>query len=188
MTRSFNQFYECERCGNRSTQESAFARWVRQNPALDSGSGTVFSDFDYVVQRYVTPLYGRCFQCVMFFETKCNASITNPSQAQTLTIARQFMQNQRIADGQVRTIRDHTTRRLLLVRNYGGFELRLSKTDPSNSEWMEWNRKRITTDTLVKLLKFDIDPITFKAMDWRSNHHKPPQTDWLLPVQKTVCP
>jgi hypothetical protein len=36
---------------------------------------------------------------------------------------------------------------------------------------MEWNRKRITVEQLEKLLRFDIDPITFKKMDWRDNHH-----------------
>jgi hypothetical protein len=170
MTRSFRQYVSCPKCGHNHTAESAFQRWQRENPKLDSREGHVVSDFDFTIHRYRTPMLGRSLQCVMFLEVKTRMAKVDGSQAKTLNIMRQIVQNQgklgkpmQLSDGHGGPIRQ--------VRCFGGFELRLSSTSPEDSEWMEWNRKRITVEQLEKLLRFDIDPITFKKMDWRDNHH-----------------
>ncbi len=62
----------------------------------------------------------------------------------------------------------------------GGFLLRLSGADPTVSEWIEWNRKRIDYDRLISLLRFDVDPVNFSKMDWRPNHHPEDKT---IPLQ-----
>jgi hypothetical protein len=66
------------------------------------------------------------------------------------------------------------------VKSFGYFTLVFSETGPQDSEWIEWNGKRIDTDTLKQIVGFEIDPITFKSMDELLRiHHKKNGDDWL---------
>ena len=176
MTRKFNQIYHCQHCGMESDAQTAFSRWMRENQELDSGTGTVLSDLDFIIHRWTTPVYGRGVQGIMFLEVKTNCAKVSDSQAKTLSMAKQFIFNQgdrRIKDGPKGQIR--------AVRNFGGFELRFSHTNPNDSDWIEWNRHRITKEQLVSLLKLDLNPISLKGkIDWRTNHHTSDKTLNLL--------
>jgi len=181
MTRKFETFVDCPACGNRHSSESAFQRWFRAQRELDSANGTVVADFDFVIQRYSTPGFGRSFQCVMFLEVKTNKAMIKSSQSKTLSLAKQLLRNQKAGGPRIEWLQDGPKGSWVRVKHFGGFLLRMSGTSPENSEWMEWNFKRINTDQLIRLLRFDTDPITLKAMDWRSNHHHHEKT-LLLPI------
>lgn len=175
MTRRFATYVTCTRCGANHTAESAFQRWVRENPELDSSDGHVVSDFDFFVHRFMTPTAGRAIQAVMFLEVKTKWAEMRISQRKSLSIARQLIQNRRglerlheVTDG----IRGPTIR----VWNFGGFELRFSGESPTDSDRITWSGKKISAETLEMLLRFDIDPQTLRPIDWRANHHRPEQT------------
>lgn len=175
MTREFNQRVNCPKCGCEHTVESSFQRWIRKNPNLDSSDGHVVSDLDFIIHRYMTPAAGRALQAMMFLEVKTNGSKPRPSQLQTLSIARQLIQNQHVG-GRIRRVVNGIGGPTIDVRDYGGLLLRFSHTSPEDSDWIELHGKRIDTDTLTKVLRMDIDPITLKRIDWRQNHHHKDET------------
>lgn len=181
MTRIFNRKIHCEHCGNETTEESAFSRWIRDNPRLDANrESIVVADFDYTIHRFKTPILERHLQCMMFVEVKIHGGKVNDSQAKTLSMARQAAQNQH-SDYIEKWVKDgpHGPKRLL--RHYGGFELRLEGAAPDDSDWMEWNRKRITKQDLEKLIRFELNPHTLKPMDFRPDHHAKREKTFPLP-------
>lgn len=178
MTRAHNTPVECPRCGHGHTAESAFQRWMRNNPHMDSKDGHVRSDLDFIIHRYKSPDGSRHIQCMMFVEVKTHGAKVSESQGKTLSILRQLLQNQGdrstyCSDGRGGPFR--------MIRSFGGFELRMSGACPETSVWIEWNRKRISIQTLNEILTFDKNPITLKKMDWRYNHHHPDKTLDLFP-------
>src|SRR5262245_42810014 len=80
MTKQFNTYYDCQHCGERSTMETDFLRWVRDHPKLKSENRIVRTDMDQIILRYKTHKQGRKYQLMMILEIKDYGA--SPDQAQ----------------------------------------------------------------------------------------------------------
>lgn len=65
--------------------------------------------------------------------------------------------------------------RKVRVKLYGVHLLQFSGTDPADSEFIWWDGKLISEETLIKLLRIDIDPDDFSEVDPRNHHKQPPE-------------
>lgn len=153
-----------------------FCRWMREQKELPSDSkdcGFVATDVDLMVHRYRTSINGvgtREFQKIMHIEIKTRQGLPSESQMDTLSKLNLFSGSREDSEGH------H-------IRHYGVFVLVLTATCPNSSSKMWWGyipRKRIVRDArdglcwrriskprLIKLLKFEIHPRTFKNMQRR---------------------
>lgn len=192
MTRSFNAHYHCSVCKTWQTQETAFGRWIRNNPKMRSNEGYCVTDLDMTISEYKTVHqfksgYSRDFQLLMDIEIKTMGADVSPAQRDTLHIRNQLMRNRRqtptkglfFQAGNANEVFSVMNGRKIIVRCYGVHLLRFSGLGPDDSEWISWDQKTITVDQLTGLLRFDLDPDTLTPIDLR-NHH--------LHVSKTVLP
>jgi hypothetical protein len=186
MTKRFNVRYTCENCGHQTTAETAFNRWMRGHPDLDSRTGIIRTDTDHIILRYKTALDGRSYQLIMIVEVKEFGASPDPWQIDILSFLRQ------IAESKGRNLKGAPTtrsRRVFSKRNqvyvrlrfYGVHLLQFEKTGPLDSDWIKWNGRQITTDQLVDLLAMNIRPDNFKPMIefLRDRHAKPEKTPYL---------
>jgi hypothetical protein len=72
----------------------------------------------------------------------------------------------------IRLVKDGDT----VVQCYGAHILRMSGDAAESSDWLMWGDRPIDYDTLLKLLKFDLDPDTLNALE-AETMHKPRMTD-----------
>lgn len=194
MTRTFDTLVQCPQCGHEHTAETAMERWIRGHPQLDSReAGIVRFDIDILLHRYMIKtdwLRGtRTLQCMMFIEVKTHGANVTPSQQDTLSALSQIMRNRRAnrhAHKRGRHAADHVppskvwsiaSKKKVRLRLYGGHLLRLSDVDPPSSEWITWDNKPIDVETLVKLLRFDLDPDTLREADWRRRSYRRADVD-----------
>lgn len=186
MTRRFGGFINCPKCGHSHTNESALERWIRNDRQLDSvAAGIVRFDIDILLHRYqvLRDAKGqRLIQAMMFVEAKTHGAELTPSQKGTLSALSQVMRNRKRNMHQNKlgrhaadhsppgTVFDPAFKTYHGLYLYGGHLLRMSDVDPIQSEWMEWDNKRIDADQLRSLLLFEIDPDTFRPIDWRRRY------------------
>ena len=183
MTRPFTMHSHCPICRTWQTQETAFGRWIRNNSELDSRKGYCVTDLDMTISEFKTVHqfksgYRRDFQLIMDIEVKTMGSDLSESQRDTLHIRNQLMRNRRQTPtkgllyqaGNTSEVFSVIQGRKIIVRCYGVHLLRFSGLGPDDSEWMLWDTKPITSDTLTEILRFDLDPDTLKPIDLR-NHH-----------------
>jgi len=163
MTKSFKVNYTCKHCGGRTTAETGFGRWMRNNLRLDSGSGIVRTDCDHIICRYKTNTDGREFQLMMIVEVKEFGSEPDQSQRDILS----FISQSLIIKGRnmhhAETIKSLRLKSIILgrnvlVRNFGVFLLQFEKTNPQDSRWIKWQRKIISEQTLTEILSFHRRP------------------------------
>jgi hypothetical protein len=163
MTRPFGTYYTCQHCGKPTTAETGFGRWMRACADLDSSNGIVRTDTDHTILRFKTHVQGRRFQLLMDVEVKEYGSLPREDQRDLIGFKHQLQ------SGNGRNLNGATTRltRKLFstlnkvrvnVRYLGYHLLRFEKTCPVDSEWMEWDHKRIDEGQLVKLLAIEVDP------------------------------
>jgi hypothetical protein len=180
MTRLMRQKYTCAHCGKDSTAETAFSRWTRANPDLDSSYGICIIDQDYWVHRFKSHK-GRDFQLLMGVEVKTHSSEPSPAQKDTLLAVNQVMRNRRqtptkenkFQSGNAATqIASFMLNRRVWLRTFGMHLLTFSGHGPDDSVVITWDKTRITKEILTKIIKFDLDPDTLNELDLRS-HHKP---------------
>lgn len=178
MTRPFNQQLHCPNCRTLITHETSFGRWIRNHRALDSSKGFCVVDQDYLVHRFKAN-GSREFQCIMQVEIKTFGANLSDAQRDTLHIWNQITRNRK--ETPTKTLKHQSgnsivecysimLQRRIKVKCFGVHVLTFSDLGPDESEWIEWDRKRIGEETLVGLLKFDIDPDSLKPIDLR-NHH-----------------
>lgn len=186
MTRSFRATVKCPDCGCEHTAESAFERWMRNEPKLDSRSaGIVRFDCDVLVHKYkvaVDKKSTRDLQCLMFIEVKTHNADVDMAQKDTLSLLAQALRNRRRnkhRDKRGRHCGDHDPLamafswllgRSVRLRMFGGHLLRLSGADPLSSDRMWWDGKPITLDQLLALLRFELDPDSLHPIDWRRRY------------------
>lgn len=150
---------------------------------LPAREGLSITDADYVVHRFKT--YGsREFQCIMMIEVKTFTRKLPDAQRDTLYILHQLMRNRRDTPTKETLHQSGTTitkahsfilGRDVNVRSFGTFVLTFSESGPEDSDEIFWNKERITEETLVSLLRFELDPETRRPIDLRSHHKPPPQ-------------
>jgi len=174
--------------------ESNFSRWLRECPDLDSnGAGLCVMDTDYIFHRFRTQL-GRAFQCLMIVEVKTQNAEMSDAQRDTAGILNQLTRNRRqtptkalhwqAGNGPLK-LRSFIAKRDVNVKSFGFHLLTFDGYGPLDSENIRWDKKPITIDQLIALLKFDLDPDTLRPMDWRSHHTQNGQHTLL--IQEVTC-
>lgn len=163
MTRKFNVYYTCQHCGKQTTAETAFGRWMRANPALDSADGIVRTDCDHIVWRYKTYTDGRDFQLGMIVETKEYGAEPDPSQRDVLLFMDQIFHRHGSNMHGAKTdktlkLKSHMSGREVLVRFLGVHLLQFEKTNPDDSAWIKWDRKHISAEMLTEILALNRRP------------------------------
>lgn len=187
MTRSFGQTIHCSYCGKETTQETAFARWVRNEPELYSHLGYCFSDIDvnsflYIVHKYRTQ-HEREIQYLMMLEVKIFSGDVKESQRETISFISQIFRNRketptkknnrRQLNPTINKLYSTLSKRFIIPKLFGFHLLQFSETGPEDSNLIKWDHIwTISKEKLIKLLKFELDPDTLKPMDLRI-HHKP---------------
>ena len=166
--------------------ETALGRWLRGRQDLRSEDGVNIYDEDHFCDRRVVHKFkvngDRSAQCYMTIEVKEYGAYPSDAQRSTFAILSGYLKNffgnrhtRRGATkdivGKRRKVWDPVFKRWVQVRHYGYHLLQLEKTCPDDSLWMKWDGIEITEDDLVKLLRFEIHPLTFMPMDAR-DHHK----------------
>lgn len=148
---------------------SGFLEWVRGVPDLDSReAGLCAMDIDVIWHQWRDSRDNnglRRINHLMVIEEKSFGADLTFSQRDTMWITHQLLVNNPAM--QVRNVRGQT----VWVKHWGYCKLRYSGARPDDSEWIEWNRRRVTMSQLIRILRFDLRPDTLHRMDRRMNHH-----------------
>jgi len=186
MTRAYGGLVACPHCGRCHTAETALERWIRNERRLDSVTeGIVRFDCDILLHRYKLCIDGkssRDIQCLMFIEAKTHDAEPTTAQRDTLSLMSQVLRNRRRnmhrpKQGRHATNHDPLTLafswclgRDVRLKMFGGHLLQLSGDDPATSARLAWDRRPITADDLVSLLRFELDPDSLTPIDWRRRY------------------
>lgn len=190
MTSACRDVIHCPHCGELIAAEGAFSTWLRTQPELDSQKGYVAMDHDLMWHRYRTHPEGRRFQLMMNIEVKSFGTEPTECQLDSMCMENQVLRNRRqTPTKKLRWQAGHAPlqvwssmhKQKIWLRHFGWHLLRFSHRGPEDSEWIEWDRKRIDIETLVALLKFDLDPDNLQPMELRSHHRKREKPKWLRP-------
>lgn len=182
MTRQHFQKFHCPRCGAHATLETAFSRWLRENPLLDSANGLCIVDEDYFVHRFKT-YEGRTFQLMMSVEVKTAGAELSAAQRDTLHAVNQVTRNRRQTPTKERKWQAGTApmkvwssmaNRVVNLRHFGIHVLRFSGHGPDDSETITWDRREIDTETLTRIIGLEVDPDTLGPIEeiLRNHHNK----------------
>lgn len=183
MTCPMRETVTCLNCSHVQTNEVPFLRWMRNAPELSSGAaGLVRYDLDVLLHKYMhlTDCKGsRDVQAMMFVEVKTHLAKPDAAQRDTLHILNQVLNNRRPnmhrkAKGSRASspapVKAYSplNRRPITLFLLGGHLLQLSGSFPGDSPRMLWDKKLITPDQLVGLLRFELDPHEpTREIDWR---------------------
>jgi len=183
MTTAFRTRVVCQHCGKPTTAESAFERWFRGHPQLESRAGIVRFDLDILLHRYMFTVDGlgdRRVQCMMFIEVKTHGAKPSAAQVDTLSMLSQMLLNgktnkHRRTHGLRSRSAPHKVwskkyEKWVTMHAYGGHLLRIEGGDPMDSAWMEWDGRKIDLECLVGLLKFEKHPYSLQPMDKRRRY------------------
>lgn len=181
MTTAYRRTARCPNCNWDVPLEDEISSWIRHHPELKSCLGFTFMDKDLVCHRFKTT-HGRGFQCLMFVEFKSCGAQLNDTQRDTMHMVNQMFRTD--SSTPTKKARRHTEQTPKTVRSFlGGSEVRvkafgyhlvrMNGRNPSLSNQIIWDKTEIAEDTLVALLRFDVNPDTLRPMDWRIHHHKP---------------
>lgn len=164
----------------RGEYERPFNTWVRNHPKLGSGPNEAalsIQNLDFIIHKYLVREdktgYVLNHIHLMLIELKTMGAAMRDPQRDTLWVLDQLLS---AADKRV----VNTLSRGPKTTFYHGLHLlRLSGTTPDDSAQMCWDKKTdpITADTLVGLLRFEIEAHTLKPREER-NHHRP--QPWLI--------
>jgi len=183
VTRAFRESIRCVRCGLEFTAETDFERWMRGHRDLRSGDGIVRFDLDVLLHRYKFQRDGksdRTVQAMMFVEVKTYMAEPSLCQRDTLGVLNEILRNRRKNMHQdprrqrndpITRVYSKVARKEITIHLYGGHLLQLSHTTPENSDRMVWDWKHvIDQNQLVRLLRFELDPDTLRAIDLRRRY------------------
>jgi len=187
MTKKFYQSTHCPRCGHEHTIETDFGRWLRNCEELKSEYGHVFYDVDlspalHLAHTYKTKKYGKELQFLMFVEVKTFGAEPEPAQRDSLIIIDQIMRNRKKTINKkknfiqvyptINKVWSTRSHKWVRARLFGFHLLQFSDAGPEDSDKILWDRKKISIDQLVKLLKFELDPDSLRPLDLRIHHRK----------------
>jgi len=185
MTRAFHGLVTCPECGCTHTAETQFERWMRAEQRLASRTGIVRFDLDVLIHRYMTVEDGigvRDIQAMMFLEVKTFGAAMTGCQQDTLSMLSQVLTNRRgnrHHDKRGRHLDDHTPPgrayshllgTKIRLRMFGGHLVQFDAADPVSSTSIRWDGKPISSDQLVQLIRFELDPHTLRLIDWRRRY------------------
>jgi|SRR5215475_1696229 len=188
MTKPFNVRITCENCGYQTTAETAFGRWMRNEPDLCSSKGIIRTDTDHTILRYKTAAEGKEYQLIIDLEVKEFLSQPDPAQKTILLFKHQLANiTGRNMYGAVtrmtRKLKSFIMGRRVNVRYLGYHLLQFEKTNPKDSTLILWDHKPVDCETLKKLLLIEIDPYTFRPMEHllRDRHARDDES-WLFEI------
>lgn len=153
--------------------------WIRNHPELDSlRFGMSVTDIDAVVHRYMCPTQtsnrDRGLQEIMFVEIKRFAANVEFAQRDTLRKTNLCIRSlfRRVggvtgARCRVEFLDDGSQ-----LNWWGIHRLRCSGSCPQTSEWIEWDRYRVSPSDLAAVLRFDKNPYSLKDRDKRRRRRK----------------
>jgi len=142
-------------------------------------------DLDVLLHKYLTfddKKGRRDIQCLMFVEVKTFGAEITKQQRDTLSLFSQVLRNRHVNINSNRKGRHALNHippcsclsifkgKMVTLRMFGGHLLTLERDDPENSNSILWDYKPISKEQLVQLLSFEIDPDSFRAMDWRRRY------------------
>jgi hypothetical protein len=158
-------------------EDSPFGGWFRNEPRLDSIDCSLsVTDRDYHVHHFKTRIDSvgtRTVQLMMDMELKTRGGLPKWGQHQSLFFEHQLLNQKRkllcSRDGDLKS-----------VWHFGYFVLSLLGDRPEPDSYVTWCRfsqhgalvaNTITTDDLIRVLRFDIRPDTLEPLELR-RHHK----------------
>ena len=159
----------------RDGNESPFSEWIRGEPGLHSIRDRIcIHDTDYWIHQYRARrdrVGERMVDSILAIELKTHEARLGFAQRDTLRlVAAGMRQAFYTKDGKVRTLKIDCGNEIRIVRIYGYFLLRLQDDRPDTDGWIEWHGRQIDKETLIKILRFDIDPRTLRERSDRRHH------------------
>lgn len=166
--------------------ETPFGKWLKSKPELDSREYCPsITDSDFWVHRY-TPRQERghdvrqVIDYIMNIEIKCFDRNMPFAQSDTLMLVNQLCRipctnkNGRRITAKLKEIRPGRVGRRL-VRCFGVHLLQMSNDRPDTSHEMRWDAKYVLTEeSLIRLIRFDLDPDSpSRLLDTRRHHRRP---------------
>lgn len=190
MSRMCKTLTHCRHCGHETTAESAFSRWIRLQPDLDSSKGLCVIDQDFILHKFKTA-GNKAIQCMMWIEIKTHGAECSLAQKDTLHIFNQIARNRRqtptkknkhqAGDAPLKVFSIWSRGKgLVSLKMYGAHILTFSGSGPEDSEWIKWDKSLIDVEMLKKILCFDVDPDNLRTKDPHRIRH---QTD----INKTLA-
>lgn len=196
MTRVYGQVVICPKCHTVHTAETQFSREIRNEPTLRSSIGFAAADIDCDTQRLIWHRFkdggSRAVQMMMDIEIKTRGADLTDSERDTLHMENQVIRNRRetptkkkrFESGQAPIkVLSLINKRNVYLRHFGVHALRFSGTGWTDSEWIEWDKRMITKEILLKLLRFEIDPDSFHRIEVRPHHARERQPELPLGIR-----
>ncbi len=156
-------------------QKSQFGAWMRTIPQLDSRqAGISLVDIDWCLHRFIIhdPTSGqktKLVQNMMMIEEKTFSADCSYSQSDTLKILSQILKPSR-DHLPVRCDAFNKDGQKVKVLWWGYHLLQFSQGGPLDSDFILWDRKAVSTEDLIAILRFDISPFTLRPRTWRDHH------------------
>jgi len=165
--------------------EQPIKAWIRGRNDLDSRRDCIYiCDSDLWVQRYGhrrtrLPGIDRRVQYVMLVEIKSHGREMDAGQRDLLAMVNDLLRtkgwkDQRIGGAFVaghaqnaRKVWSYIADEWVQIHCFGVHKLRLSGATPDDSDLLTWDRRQITVEQLVGLLRFDLSPDTLRPMEDR---------------------
>lgn len=156
--------------------EGPFEDWLRNHQELDSIVQRLsISNSDFWIHQYRshTDRVGeRTVDNIMLVEVKIENADIPFAQRDTLILVNQLLR--RSSDNRYKVLKDTRGSRRL-VQCFGVHLLQLSSDRPDNSAAIRWDRVGIDEETLVRLLRFELNPYSLEPRSERRHHILPPR-------------
>lgn len=186
MTIGWRETVSCPNCGTTVSTEQPVKAWIRGHTELDSRNACLcIGDSDLWVQRYGTRRtrwsVDRSTQYLMLVEVKTHGRDLDDPQRDLMLIVNDLLRTKTWKDQRaaglfvtghlqnVRIVHSYIGKRWVQVHCFGAHLLRLSGSTPLTSDLITWDRKEITQEQLVQLLRFDLSPDSLRPMEHRTH-------------------
>jgi hypothetical protein len=186
VTTEWRETAPCLNCGVPVSTEQPVKAWIRAHRDLDSRRACLcIGDSDLWVQKYGTRRgtngVDREVMYIMLVEVKTHGRVLDDSQRELLGFVSELLRtkpfreqriNGRFAAGHrqnVRLIRSYSSGKRIPLYCYGVHVLQLSGSTPEDSKEITWDRRSITKEQLVGILRYDLDPDSLRKIE----HHRP---------------
>jgi hypothetical protein len=182
-----------------------FGEWLRTNPRLDSiNDQMAATDVDMWVHKYSPRAERRrtdnildFLDLLMLVEVKTFNAELSYSQRDTLEVVDQYMRKPSIRKNvhtgpRRQTVQLNETRISHLFRTkrpmrwYGVHLLQLSDSRPDSSDVILWDKKQISEERLIGLLRFDFDPAYPERRIDTRRHHVVKSIEECLPLLQLI--
>lgn len=167
--------------------EDRWKAWFRNNPELDSQiHGISIMDTDMWVHKFgerrgrITG-WDRGVQYLMKIEVKTWGASVGPAQMDTINAVDNLLRTKpwkehridgRLVSGHPQNVRKVFSRiadQDVRIICHGVHILRMDKDTPGTSDWLKWDEREITVDTLLRIMRYEVDPDSLRALEHREH-------------------